>query len=355
VANCNKIGYTILIMDNQEGVECMKVSIYDVAKRAGVSVVTVSRVINNATTVRGTSKAKVMKAIEELDYQPSAAARSLAKGKTNVIGMLVPDMTDPFLMEVVQTVDLELEKRGYFLALSVIGFNENDSPERSNFIFQQDRVDGILILTPLYEEDYVVSLKKKQIPFVIMDNQMYPYTVPSIVVDNYKGGYDVTKHLIETNHVRIAHIGGPTYIQSANERCEGFVKALKEIGQEPFKIVRSEFSIESGYGYMTQWMDEGQLPDAIFAADDHIAFGIIDALRCRGLRVPEDVSVVGFDDHPFSAKLHPFLTTVKQPAHEIGLKGVESLLKIMSGEIKRNIIIKLEPQLVKRESVITRK
>jgi len=342
-------------MDNQEGVECMKVSIYDVAKRAGVSVVTVSRVINNATTVRGTSKAKVMKAIEELDYQPSAAARSLAKGKTNVIGMLVPDMTDPFLMEVVQTVDLELEKRGYFLALSVIGFNDTDSTERSNFIFQQDRVDGILILTPLYEEDYVLSLKKKQIPFVIMDNQMYPYTVPSIVVDNFKGGYDVTKHLIDTNHVRISHIGGPTYIQSANERSEGFVKALKEIGQEPFKMVRTEFSIESGYDFMTQWIDEGQLPDAVFAADDHIAFGVIDALRCRGLSVPEDVSVIGFDDHPFSAKLHPHLTTVKQPAHEIGLRGVESLLKIMSGDNKRNIIIKLEPQLVKRESVITRK
>jgi LacI family transcriptional regulator len=342
-------------MDNQEGVDCMKVSIYDVAKKAGVSVVTVSRVINNATTVRATSKDKVMKAINELNYQPSAAARSLARGKTNVIGMLVPDMTDPFLMEVVQTVDIELEKKGYFLALSVIGFNDMDSSERSNFIFQQDRVDGILILTPLYEEDYVQALKNKQIPFVIMDNQIYPYTVPSIVVDNFKGGYDVTKHLIETNHEKIAHIGGPTYIQSANERCDGFVKALQEVGMTPHKMVRADFSIESGYEFMMEWLDEGQMPDAVFAADDHIAFGVIDALRERGFSVPRDVSVIGFDDHPFSDKLHPRLTTVKQPAVEIGLKGVETLMQIMRGEIKRNIIIKLEPQLIKRESVITRK
>ena len=158
----------------------MKASIYDVAKTAGVSVVTVSRVINNAPTVRQTSRDKVMKAIKELNYQPSSAAQSLARGKTNVIGLLIPNLTDPFIMEVVDAVDRALEKKGYFLALSVIGGHENDSDVRSNFLFQHDRVDGVLILTPIFEEEYVTSLKDKDIPFVIMDNQIFPYTVSSI-------------------------------------------------------------------------------------------------------------------------------------------------------------------------------
>ncbi|MBI9014025.1 MAG: LacI family DNA-binding transcriptional regulator [Clostridiales bacterium] len=327
----------------------MKASIYDVAKKSGVSVVTVSRVINNASTVRQSSRDKVMKAIKELNYQPSSAAQSLARGKTNVIGLLIPDLTDPFIMEVVDTVDRELEKRGYFLALSVIG-EQDDSTVRSNFLFQQDRVDGILILTPIFEEDYVTSLKEKNIPFVIMDNQLFPFTVSSIVVDNFKGGYDVTRHLLELGHLKFGCIGGPEDLLSAKHRVDGFNAALREVGVEAVAVKCGEFDITAGYEVTKKWIEEKILPTAVICGDDHIAFGVIDALREYDLKVPEDVSVVGYDDHPFASKLHPNLTTVKQPAVEIGKQGVEALFNAMKGKEKQHVVVKLAPELIVRHT-----
>lgn len=328
----------------------MKASIYDVAKKAGVSVVTVSRVINNATTVRATSKEKVMKAIKELNYQPNSAAQSLARGRSNVIGLLIPNLTDPFIMEVVDAVDRALEKKGYFLALSVIGGNDKDSDVRSNFLFQHDRVDGVLILTPIFEEDYVTSLKDKNIPFVIMDNQIFPYTVSSIVVDNFKGGYEATRHLLELGHSKIGCIGGPYHLLSAEHRVNGFEVALKEVGLKPFVVERGEFDIEAGYNVTASWIENDQLPTAVICGDDHIAFGVLDALRANNISVPEEVSVVGYDDHPFASQLHPHLTTVRQPAVEVGIKGVEALFDQMSGKKKNNIVIKLEPELIPRST-----
>ena len=327
----------------------MKASIYDVAKKACVSVVTVSRVINNASTVRQSSRDKVMKAIKELNYQPSSAAQSLARGKTNVIGLLIPNLTDPFIMEVVDSVDRELEKKGYFLALSVID-KSDDSTVRSNFLFHHDRVDGILILTPVFEDDYVTSLKNKSIPFVIMDNQLFPFTVSSIVVDNFKGGYDVTRHLLELGHLKFGCIGGPEEFLSAIHRIDGFNAALAEVGIEPYKNNRGEFDITTGYDVTKKWVEDKELPTAIICGDDHIAFGAIDALRENGLRVPEDVSVVGYDNHPFASKLHPHLTTVKQPAIEIGVKGVEALFNAMNGKEKQHVVVKLPPELIIRHT-----
>lgn len=312
--------------------------------------VTVSRVINNAPTVRQSSRDKVMKAIEELNYQPSAAARSLAKGKTNVIGLIIPNLTDTFFMEVVAQVDNELEKRGYFLALSVIDKYDSDRKSRCNFFFQQERVDGILVMTPQFEEEYVQELKGKNIPFVLLDNQNYPFVEPSIVVDNFKGGYEVARHLLELGHTDIGFIGGPRESLSSTQRWEGFTKALEEVGSKPSSVNWGEFDISNGYKTTKKWAEDECLPKAIFAADDYIAFGAIDALRQLGKRVPEDVSIVGYDDHPFCSQLHPFLTTVKQPAINIGTRGVETLFEIMNDGSKKNVVIKLDPEFISRES-----
>lgn len=328
----------------------MKASIYDVAKEAGVSVVTVSRVINNATTVRETSKEKVMKAIKLLNYQPNSAAQSLARGRSNVIGLLIPNLTDSFIMEVVEAVDRELEKKGYFLAISVIEKYDVDSNVRSNLLFQHDRVDGILILTPIFEESYVSSLKNKNIPFVIMDNQLFPFTVSSIVVDNFKGGYDVTRHLLELGHLKFGNIGGPKELLSAENRVDGFKDALNEVGLKPFVVQRGEFDITTGYLVVNKWIKDNTLPTAIVCGDDHIAFGAIDALRENGLSVPKDISVIGYDDHPFASKLHPNLTTVRQPAVEMGIKGVAALFAEMKGTGRKNAVVKLLPKLIVRKT-----
>ncbi|MCK8060225.1 MULTISPECIES: LacI family DNA-binding transcriptional regulator [unclassified Fusibacter] len=329
----------------------MRVSIYDVAEKAGLSVVTVSRVLNNASTVRESSRIKVMKAVKELNYQPSAAARSLAKGKTNVIGIILPNLSDSFLSEVVMSANIALEKYCYSLAVSVADDGDLESKERGNSFFQQDRFDGVLVLTPIFDEGYLESLKQNRVPFVIIDNQRYPFTVPSVVVDNFKGGYEATKYLIEAGHELIAHVGGPESLLSAEERMAGFNKAIEEVGIEAYGVIRGDFEISTGYDAMCEWLAKGRMPTAIFAGDDNIAFGVIDALREHGLKVPEDVSVIGYDDHPFCSKLHPFLTTVKQPAKELAEEAVEMLLKVMSNNLKKNMIVKLEPQLIIRSSV----
>ena len=164
----------------------MKISIYDVAKKAGVSVVTVSRVINNATSVRTNNREKVLKAMQELDYTPSAAARSLAKGSTNVIGLVMPGYLDSFFFEMVTAVEKELEKKGYFLALSLD--TRRDTGDSECYLFQQDRVDGIILLTPLFEDMDIPELKKKRIPFVVIDSQSGASNFPSIMVDNRNAG-----------------------------------------------------------------------------------------------------------------------------------------------------------------------
>lgn len=159
-------------------------NIHDVAKKSGLSVVTVSRVINNSPSVREGNRRKVLSAMEELNYQPNSAARSLVRGKTGVIGMSITNFNDSFYDRVIRVVNRKLAEQGYFLALSIA---ENED-EGVNFLFQKDRVDGIILLSPLEEKEYVEELKRKNIPFVLLDNQLQHEDVPSVVVDNYQGG-----------------------------------------------------------------------------------------------------------------------------------------------------------------------
>lgn len=324
----------------------MKVSITDVAKRAGVSVVTVSRVINNVKTVRERNRQKVLKAMEELNYHPNPAARTLASGKTGVIGLTIGNLNDAFLEGVVKSVNARLEDYGYFLALSVVPIGIKES-----FLFQEDRVDGIILLCPTDEVEHVLDLKKKRIPFVLLDNQE-EHDVPSVVVDNYKGGFDATNHLVQLGHRRIAHIGGPDMYLSSRERKKGFLDAMKRANLSPFAIEKCEFSIEGGYNITSKWIKNGTIPSAVFAADDFIALGVINALTNEGLNVPEDVSVVGYDDQVFASQFHPRLTTVKQPEKKIGKEGVDLLVKMINGTSRRSTTIKLEPKLIVRESTI---
>lgn len=327
----------------------MRVSIFDVAKKSGLSVVTVSRVLNNASSVREKNREKVLQAMKELDYRPNSSARSLASGKTGIIGLMLNTLHDTALDAIVTEVNDCLAEHDYFLALSIS--QHEDTFHRS--MFQEDRVDGVILLSPTNADIYLMELKKRKIPFVILDNQQRNPTVPSVIVNNYKGGYDATKHLIELGHTQIAHIRGSEPLLSSRERERGFLAALEEAGLEPFSIEQGIFSITSGYEIAKRWMESGQLPTAVFAADDFIAFGIIDAFKNEGIRIPRDVSVVGFDDQIYSKEFHPSLTTVRQPVEKIGRQGVEMLLKLIEEPAKRNIIAEFDPELIVRESTGT--
>ncbi len=328
----------------------MKYNIYDVAKKAGVSIVTVSKVINNSQTVRENNRQKVLQAMKELNYNPSAAARSLASGRTGTIGLLIDNLSDTFLSSALSAINEYLEDNGYFLALSLI--QPNNVNTNTPFLFQQDRVDGLLIVSPVCEEMYILDLKGKKIPFVLLDNQKLHPSIPSVIVNNYKGGYDATRHLLELGHKRILHISGPELYMSSIDREAGYKAAMLDAGLESHIINSSEFSIAHGYEIAMQLINENKLDNftAIFAADDYIALGVIDAFKNENIKVPADISVIGYDDQELASSFHPGLTTIRQPAKEMGRMGAEILLKIIRGEVKRYNTIKLDPNLVIRES-----
>lgn len=325
----------------------MKVSIFDVAKRAGLSVVTVSRVLNRVPSVREKNREKVLQAMKELDYQPNAAARSLAMGKTGIIGLTLTTLNDSVFDAIVKEIGDRLAERGYFLALSIAG--DDDEPFHRS-LFQEDRVDGVILLSPTREDEYVMELKRKKIPFVLLDNQLRGSPAPSVIVDNFRGGYEAARHLIDLGHTRIAHIAGPDVFLSSTERERGFRAALEKAGLEPFAIERGSFEISSGYAIARRWIEEERLPTAVFAADDHLALGVVDAMKGEGIRVPEELSIVGFDDQVMASQFRPGLTTVRQPAERIGSSGVDLLLKWIDGTSRRNVTVLLEPELIVRES-----
>lgn len=319
-------------------------NIADVAKRAGVSIVTVSRVINGVNTVRENNRQKVLRAMEELDYQPNQAARILATGKTGVIGLTIGYLNDTFLEGVVKSVTARLDEHNYFLALSIIPIAEDNS-----FLFQKDRVDGIILLSPTNEEALIANLRKKNIPFVLLDNQKED-DLSSVIVDNYKGGLDATNHLLSLGHINIAHVSGPDMYLSSRERKRGYLDALSEKGVKPFLLEESEFSVQSGFDIVTKWIKEGTVPSAIFAADDFIALGAFNAILNNGLRIPEDISLIGYDDQNFASQLHPKLSTIRQPALDIGKHGVDILVEMINNQAITNQKVKLAPKLIIRDS-----
>lgn len=331
----------------------MKISIFDVAKKSGLSVVTVSRVINNAPSVREKNREKVLRAMKELGYHPSAAARSLARGRTGVIGLTLATLQDSFFDAVVKEIGDRLAEQGYFLALSV---ETGAGGGAGRLLFEEDRVDGVIVLSPMQEDGYELELLQKRIPYILLDNQQPSPSAPSVVVNNFKGGYEATRHLIGLGHRKIAHIAGPRAFLSSRDRERGFVQALAEAGLEPWSVEPGEFNIDSGYRIAEAWIAAASLPEAVFAADDHIALGVVDACKNAGLRVPRDLSVVGFDDQLLASALRPALTTVRQPADKIGRRGVELLLAAIEGQQqRRHVTVQIDPELIVRDSTAAAK
>ncbi|NEW06451.1 LacI family transcriptional regulator [Paenibacillus sp. SYP-B3998] len=327
-----------------------KVSILDVVEKSGVSLVTVSRVLNNSPTVREHNRQKVLQAMKDLGYTPSSAARSLARGSTGLIGITLQTLGDTVFDGIIHAVNESLEEKGYFLALSIVSPRQMDNNSQNYFLFQEDRVDGIILLSTLAEKDYVLELKSKKIPFVIIDNHIEDTKAVTINVDNYIGGYEATRHLLDLGHTKIAHISGPDFFLSARERRKGFEQAMKEAGIAPLVISKAEFEIRDGFNTVKTWLHNGLRPTAVFAGEDGLALGAMDAFRDEGFRIPDDVSVVGFDDQYFAQSINPRLTTVRQPMEQLGREAVRILLGLIDGSAKRSKSVCLKPELLIRES-----
>lgn len=307
----------------------MKVNIYDVAKRSGLSVVTVSRVINNVQTVRKKNREKVLQAMKELNYSPHSAARTLARGKTGVIGLILTALRDSVFEEIVREINEQLENHGYFLAISIDGAVRREPENRTNYLIQPDRVDGIILLSSLKEREYVQELKAKNIPFVLIDHHDPDTEAVMVQVDNYAGGYMAARHLLEKGHREIGLICGPEHLLSAQERRQGFEQALADAGLSPAVVAQVEFDTRVGFHTAQEWIAAGHRITALSAGDDFLALGAMQAYQAAGYRIPEDIAIIGYDDQDFASKIHPSLTTVRQPVELMGREAVKQLLAML--------------------------
>lgn len=309
-------------------------TINDVAKRAGVSPVTVSRVINNAGNVSAATRKKVELAIEELGYVPSVMARSLRSKRTRTLALIVPDITNPFWTTVARGVEDTAQSRDY----SVFLYNTDENPvkqQRCLDVVVAQRVDGVIIAPYDSDAQNLAQLRKRNIPTVIIDRRIEGWDVDSVHGDSVSGAKTLVQHLISLGHERIAMISGPAKTSTAEDRVIGYCMALAEAGitLDIRLIMRGEYRALSGEKLTRRVLDEGLDPTAIFAANNALAMGAVQALGKRGLRIPQDIALVCFDDLPNVSCLFPFLTVVVQPAYDMGVHAAKLLLSRLDGEV----------------------
>ncbi|TCL76298.1 LacI family transcriptional regulator [Hydrogenispora ethanolica] len=331
----------------------MPINIQDVALKAGVCITTVSRVLNQNGRVRESNRQKVLRAIEELGYNPNAAARTLAKGKTEVLGVILPTLNDPFWADLVTAIEQAAFDEGYLVVLALTLDNSDEVIEKHWVkIFSEGRVDGILLVAPEYETDYITELRNRNFPLVLLDNNVNNLKVPSVVVDNLKGGTMATEHLLGLGHTRIGHIAGDLKYQSARERLQGFREAMSRAGVAVRQdwVREGDFHFEKAFQIAGAWLEQPDRPTAIFAADDDMAAAVMEAARELQLKLPDDLSIVGYDDSPFGSRVRPRLTTVRQPARAMAREAVQLLLRYMAAKPPRAKTVVIAPELIVRES-----
>lgn len=328
-----------------------KVTIEDVAAEAGVSFGTVSRVINNDAHVRAETRERVLKAMERLGFVVNRQARSLAKGQTNIIGLLVPDVGTAYIGEIIRGIDAELTVHGKDL---IIYTTHRTAAKEANYIanLATGMVDGVLLVLPRNPADYVGTLTQRNFPFVLIDHQGTGRDCPAVGATNWQGAYEATEYLIKLGHRRIGFITGWMDLGCAQDRLDGYRVALRmnHIPEAPELIYEGTFAQLDGYIGASTLLDLPEPPTAIFVSNDVMAMGAMDAIRNRGLRVPDDISVLGFDDIPQAALVRPALTTVQQPLEKMGRMAAQMLLDRLKNPGKKIERIELPTKLIIRES-----
>ncbi|AVF36502.1 ribose operon transcriptional repressor RbsR [Rahnella sikkimica] len=325
----------------------------DVARLAGVSTSTVSHVINKNRFVSESIADKVNAAVEQLNYAPSALARSLKLNQTRTLGMLLTASSNPFYSEVVRGVERSCYERGYSLILC----NTDGDAERMNRSLEtllQKRVDGLLIMcTENHRPSKDAISRYPSLPIVMMDWSPFEGSIDVIQDNALLGGEMATDYLIRHGYSRIACITGPLDKTTAQERLNGYRQAMKKAGLEilPGYEVSSDFEFGGGLVAMEQLLMLSEPPHAVFASNDAMAVGVYQALYQRGLRVPDDVAVVGYDDIQLAQYLMPPLTTIHQPKDSLGELAVDALLHRLQEPESEPQVLVLTPELVVRQSV----
>jgi len=336
----------------------MKYTIKNVAKIANVSITTVSRVLNGEKGVSPKTRRRVLNVIEELGYSPSASARTLKTSLSKTIGIAVPDTLGDFYGEVINGIESTATENGYNLIVSLNHHIIKEELAAVNF-FKAKKVDGAILVTTLGDDDYVRFLIENGFDIVLLDRDPHGLKVDTVKTDNFHGGYMATEYLLNLGHSAILFIQGLSYLDSSRERFNGYKKALKDKGikRDDTFVLDGDFTTKSGYSAIKRYLKGHGLDfTAIFAANDQMAIGAIKALHDKGISVPEDVSVIGFDDSYMAPYVIPPLTTIKQRREEMGRVATELLLSRINSrderkKTPRQVIVPVD--LIERGSAIS--
>ncbi len=325
-------------------------TIYTVAKQAGVSIATVSRVLTNSNKVRPATREKVLRTMEEMGYHPNVAARRLALQTSGTIAMLFPDLSGPYYSMVISGVDQEASRHDY--TLLIYGTHEKTASAGRFMQLLASKVDGFIIMTRTLEEHHLAHLSRQRIPFVMLGLQHPTLHCDSVMVDNRGGAYNAVLHLAGHGHRRIAFIGGPEDSSAHHERLQGYQDAMQTAGLpvEPGLHVSGRFLYEGGRLAAEKLLSLADKPTAIFSANDEMAMGVLDIANSHGIKVPDQLAVVGFDDIQAAAYTRPPLTTMRQPMKRLGEVAAQLLLYRLSD---RNAPLRHEvfsSQLIIRQS-----
>ena len=327
------------------------VTIVDVAREANVSYSTVSRVVNNFPYIKPETRERVEAAMMKLGYVANLKARSLAGGRSQIVGMLIYELDTSYHVEIVKGVDAEIANSGYDLMLST---THKRKGKESTYVTQltQGMADGLLIVLPRNLEAYKGDLDQKRFPYVLIDHPGLGCN--TVLTANWQGAYDATKYLIELGHRRIGFVMGLIEIASAQDRLAGYQTALRDYGLwvDPELICKGDFLEQSGYEAVLKFLALAQPPTAVFASSDMCAFGVMKGVQEAGWRVPEDISVVGFDDIPEASYMRPRLTTVRQPLRRMGQVATRILIEHIEDPTLPISQIEFPTELIIRESCL---
>jgi len=329
----------------------MRKTIEYVAQLAEVSKATVSRVLNNSPKVTEKTREKVMKAIKESGYYPSATARRLTTNKAETIGLIIPTPQDttfgnPFYTEILRGFTHQAKIESYDLLLFINEYQFNYSR-----LFHDRRVDGLLLVGIKRNDKGITQLSKNKFPYVLTGKIDYK-EANYVDADNKGGAYQAVSYLANLGHKKIAYLGGSFEFTFNQERFEGYLKAFKEHNLKYGKELTMESinTQESGYEAMHKLLESSSIPTAVFVANDLDAIGAMKAIREKGLRIPKDIAVIGFDDIQLASYIEPPLTTVRQPIYEMGITAISLLVQLIEGKKKEPLKVELPTQLIIRES-----
>ncbi|MFM1653660.1 LacI family DNA-binding transcriptional regulator [Brevibacillus sp. B_LB10_24] len=327
----------------------MKPTIYDVAKAAGVSIATVSKVINNTGRISEKTRKLVLNIMKEMNYQPSVVASALTGKSTYTIGLMIPDLANPFFSGLARSIEDHAHVLGYNIVICSTDY-EPDKEAKYISLLLQKSVDGIILASGFENIDAVKELIKQKVPLAILAREIPSLEVDTVAIDDCLGGYQAASHLIGLGHKKIAIIARDLW--SNRERMRGYRLALDEAGISYGKEVEyvRESNVESGKQLAEKLLRSEDPPTAIFACNDLLAVGAIQAARERGMSVPADLSIVGFDNTVWASAIDPPLTTVAQPIRDMGTQVMNLLVQEINGQKKYKQRIMLLPELVVRGS-----